>query len=152
METRPEALRPAALRDLFTKLSRVEQAVLDHLSELAVVADDQIVHIQQAQIDQFAQEHNADEPAQVDLVGADVVVEVAVLEQVGGLQRADVQRHGGIRQIVLVHEAFFNQIDQCDVRNVQRHEAVQGDCRAHGTGNGDRKRGFHVGEGQAGCR
>ena len=90
------------------------------------VTDDQIVDVQLAQLDQVADIDDLDEVVQVDLVGADVVVEIALLEQGRIFQIADIQLDvGDVTQVAVVDIAPLDQIFQVDLVKIQGDQTVQ---------------------------
>ena len=96
-----------------------------HLGRGGAVADDQVVGIQEGQVDQVADVDDLGQVLEKDLVGADVVVQIAVLEEAGIFQVANIELETGIGQVSVIEVAFLDQGDQVDPVILERDQAVQ---------------------------
>ncbi len=103
-----------------------ENPLLGHLRQHPRVADDQIVHVQQAQVHQVADIDDLDKVVQVHLVGRDVVVQIAVLEKDRILEVPDIQPHRHIDKVALTQEPFLHQSREAHLVVIKGHKAVQG--------------------------
>ena len=90
------------------------------------VTDDQLVYLQLAQLDQVADIDDLDKVVQEDLVGADVVVEIALLKQGRIFQVADIQLDvGDVTQVAVVDIALLDQILQGDLIVIKGDQTVE---------------------------
>ena len=113
----------------------------------SAVTDDQIVHIQFAQLDQVADIDDLDKVVQEDLVGADVVIEIALLKQGRIFQIADIQLDvGDVTQVAVVDIALLDQIHQGDLVIIKGDKAVERNSDGVGIVDIHRKLGFQSGD------